>query len=318
MRGSVKRAEAGPVELASGSIVWDGEAGQRRRRAPIVRPDRSIVRQRSARKRGRGRGSRAARASAAAAGRVAALLLAVAALPAPAGAQVTADTARAWVVSGRSAEATPILVELAEATPADAAAQYWAGRGWMEQGRSDRAEDWLEKATQLEPGNTEYWLWLGRSYGDQTRKASIFRKRGLALKTKDAFERAVATDAGNLAARSHLIDYHLEAPGIVGGDTREAERQAAAIQAVDEPRGLLEVARVNAWLERWAEAEAALAQYDAGPAAGDAKALAMGAWARGRLHERAGDDAAARTAYEEALRHDPYYEPAREALERVR
>jgi tetratricopeptide (TPR) repeat protein len=247
-----------------------------------------------------------------------ALVLALVAVPSPAGAQVDADSARAWVVTGRAAEATPILVRVAESTPEDAAAQYWAGRGWMEQGRSDRAEDWLEKATRLEPGNSEYWLWLGRSYGDQARKASIFRKRGLALNTKEAFEKAVAADAGNLAARSHLIDYHLEAPGIVGGDTGEAERQAAEIVARDVPRGLLETARVNAWLERWPEAQAALAQYDVGPPATDSKALAMGSWARGRLHEHAGDAAAARAAYEEALRHDPYYEPAREALERVR
>jgi tetratricopeptide (TPR) repeat protein len=247
------------------------------------------------------------------------LVTTVAAACASAGrAQTPVDSARAWVTSGRAAEATPLLVAYAESLPADAAAQYWAGRAWMEQGQSDRAEPWLEKATRLAPGETEYWLWLGRSYGDQARKASVFRKRGLALKTKAAFERAVTADASNLAARSHLIDYHLEAPGIVGGDTREAARQAEEIRSHDEPRGLLEVARVNAWLERWAEAEAALAAYDAGPPATDEKALAMGAWARGRLRERAGDRAGARAAYEESLRHDPYYEPAREALARVR
>lgn len=233
-------------------------------------------------------------------------------------AQVSADSARAWLLAGRVAEARPVLVAAAEAAPADAAAQYWAGRAWMEEGRSDRAEDWLERATELAPDSTEYWLWLGRSYGDQTRKASIFRKRGLALKTKDAFERAVAIDGGNLDARSHLVDYHLEAPGIVGGDRDEALRQAEAIRSADPPRGLLEIARVRAWTERWNEARAALAEYSRGPAATDEKALAVGSWARGRLLEHDGDTAGARAAYEEALRHDRYYEPAREALERVR
>jgi tetratricopeptide (TPR) repeat protein len=187
----------------------------------------------------------------------------------------------------------------------------------MEEGRSDRADDWLERATEIDATNAEYWLWLGRSYGDQTRRASIFRKRGLALKTKGAFERAVALDGGNLDARSHLVDYHLEAPGIVGGDRDEALRQAEAIRAADGPRGLLEIARVRAWTERWDEARAALIEYEAGAPADNAKALAVGAWARGRLLEHEGDRAGARRAYEEALGHDRYFEPAREALERV-
>jgi tetratricopeptide (TPR) repeat protein len=233
-------------------------------------------------------------------------------------AQTSADSARAWLLAGRVAEARPVLVAAAEAAPSDAEAQYWAGRAWMEEGRSDRAEDWLENATELAPGNTEYWLWLGRSYGDQTRKASIFRRRGLALRTKAAFERAVGIDGGNLDARSHLIDYHLEAPGIVGGDRAEALRQAEAIRAADAPRGLLEIARVRAWTERWDEARAALAEYQRGPAASVGKALAVGAWARGRLLEHDGDRAGARAAYEEALVHDRYYEPAREALGRLK
>jgi Tfp pilus assembly protein PilF len=348
MRRLMKHEPEQPTTLAEpASIVWDGtRAG--RPRATISKQARSIVQLPATRRlrrvaRPRGNATRAVRtwrvAAQVAARRAATLLLMTGALPAPAGAlpapagalappagsqvtidsvQVTVDSARAWVESGRAAEALPILVERAESAPADAAAQYWAGRAWMEQGRSDRAEDWLKKAAELEPGNTEYWLWLGRSYGDQARKASIFRKRGLALRTKEAFERAVEVDPSNLAARSHLIDYHLEAPGIVGGDTGEAERQAFEIQARDEPRGLLEVARVHAWLERWSDAQTALALYDAGPAAVEPKALAMGAWARGRLHEHAGDRAAARAAYEEALRHDRFYEPAREALERVR
>lgn len=246
------------------------------------------------------------------------IALASACMAAPARAQSVADSARVWLLAGRAAEARPVLVAAAEEAPSDAEAQYWAGRAWMEEGRSDRAEDWLERATELAPDNTEYWLWLGRSYGDQTRKASIFRKRGLALKTKAAFERAVAIDGDNLDARSHLIDYHLEAPGIVGGDRAEALRQAEAIRTADEPRGLLEVARVHAWEERWDEARAALAAYDDGPATDVGKALGVGAWARGRLLEHDGDRAGARAAYENALRYDPYYEPAREALRRVK
>jgi tetratricopeptide (TPR) repeat protein len=249
---------------------------------------------------------------------VACLVLALPVAAGPAAAQTAAESARSMLLDGRAAEARPVLVAAAEASPADADAQYWAGRAWMEEGRSDRADDWLEKATRLDPDNTEYWLWLGRAYGDQTRKASIFRKRGLALKTKGAFEKAVALDGSNLDARSHLVDYHLEAPGIVGGDRAEALRQAEAIRATDGPRGLLEIARVRAWTERWDEARAALEEYARGSAATDSKALAVGAWARGRLLEHDGDRAGARSAYEEALRHDRYFEPAREALGRVR
>jgi tetratricopeptide (TPR) repeat protein len=188
----------------------------------------------------------------------------------------------------------------------------------MEEGRSGDAEPWLEKSVELDSVNSSYWLWLGRSYGDQTRKASIFRRRGLALRTRAAFEKAVALDSANLDARAHLVDYHLEAPGIVGGSEEEALRQAEEIRRRDEPRGLLELARVYESTKRPAQADSLLAAYGQGPPTTDAKALSEAEWVRGRILERKGDRVRARASYQAALELDPRNVAAAKSLRSLR
>jgi tetratricopeptide (TPR) repeat protein len=228
------------------------------------------------------------------------------------------DTAHALFEQGRYAEARAIFVAQAEREKSDAAAHYWAGRAWLEEGRADRAREWLERAVSLDTRNSEYWLWLGRSCGDQIRKASVFRRYGLARETKRAFEAAVEANPENLEARSNLIDYYLEAPRFVGGDPDEALSEAEEIRRRDESWGLLEIARVHAWTERWDAAISTLTAYEHGPPAHNRQALAAGAWARARLAEFAGDRATALKMYEEALRFDPHNEPARDALRALR
>jgi tetratricopeptide (TPR) repeat protein len=230
----------------------------------------------------------------------------------------TRDTAQALFEQGRYAEARAIFVAYAEREKFDAAAQYWAGRASLEEGRADRAREWLERAVSLDTRNSEYWLWLGRACGDQIRKAGVFRRYGLARETKRAFEAAVEANPDNLEARSNLIDYYLQAPRVVGGDPDEALSQAEEIRRRDEPWGLLEIARVHAWMERWDAAVSTLTAYEHGPPAQNRQALAAGAWARARVSESAGDRATALKLYEDALRFDPHNEAARDALRALR
>jgi tetratricopeptide (TPR) repeat protein len=90
----------------------------------------------------------------------------------------------------------------------------------------DNSMRMAEKALALDPQNSSYHLWLGRAMGRKAEEANPFTAFGLARKVKIEFERAVAFDGNNLAARSDLSEFYLEAPGFLGGDKNKAKQQA--------------------------------------------------------------------------------------------
>jgi Flp pilus assembly protein TadD len=55
----------------------------------------------------------------------------------------------------------------------------------------------------------------------------------MARKVRAEFEKAVALDGNNLAARSDLAEYYMEAPGFLGGDKNKARLQAEAVAKLD-------------------------------------------------------------------------------------
>jgi cytochrome c-type biogenesis protein CcmH/NrfG len=100
-------------------------------------------------------------------------------------------------------------------------------------GDYQKASEALEKAVQLEPRNAWHLLWLGRAYGRRAENASFLTAPGWARKARKSFEQAVVLDPRNLEAASDLLEYYLEAPGILGGGVDKAERLAAGIAGVD-------------------------------------------------------------------------------------
>jgi tetratricopeptide (TPR) repeat protein len=123
--------------------------------------------------------------------------------------------------------------------PRDAEAVSYLGRTWFFLNDYEKAADWMEKAAALQPASSDVQLWLGRSYGRLTIEASLFSKAGLAKKAKAAFDQAVVLDPNNLDARSDLLQYYLQAPGIMGGSVDKAKEQAAEIRKRDATRGVL-------------------------------------------------------------------------------
>ena len=97
----------------------------------------------------------------------------------------------------------------------------------------DNAQLMAEKSVGLAPENSNYHLWLGRAAGRKAETANPFVAWGLARKVRSEFERAVALDGNNFAARSDLAEYYMEAPGFLGGDKKKAREQADAIAKQD-------------------------------------------------------------------------------------
>jgi tetratricopeptide (TPR) repeat protein len=314
------------------------------------------------------------------------LLLATASVAHPQASPDATDQASRLVEAGRYQDAKPLLLDLTRREPGNVRAAYLAGRTLVALDDPDPAAKQLERAVQREPRNAEYVLWLGRAYGLQAQRAGTLRQAGLARKTRETFERVLALHAENLDARGHLIEFHLQAPGIVGGDRRRALAYAEEIASRDPYRGALELARVHVAMNNRGAAERTLAaavsafpdsaaprlslsmalqdagRFDAAydvlvpllSTRGHARALFMvgrigavsgqhldraeralrdylalqpatGEPTHAAAHTRLGDimrhrgdNDAARSAYQAALRLEPRYQPALDGLKRVR
>ncbi len=120
-----------------------------------------------------------------------------------------------------------------EKPPPAARLHYWLARCAYEVRDFDRAIKNLERAVGLEPGNSDYHLWLGRAYGRRAEVAGWFSGFSLARKTRRELEAAVRLDPTNFEAQHDLIEFYLEAPGIVGGGDEKARRQIEALAALD-------------------------------------------------------------------------------------
>ena len=160
--------------------------------------------------------------------------------------------------SGVDADPYADAVQLYEAGDREAAARafaaldeklpgvaYHLGRLAFDEQRWDDALEYFEHAAEADPDNDRYWMWIGNTAGSWASRANVLRAGRLAGRVRSAFERAVELNPGNLDARSSLIGFHLQAPGIVGGDRDEAQRQLAAIRELDPRRGYREAARIQ-------------------------------------------------------------------------
>jgi tetratricopeptide (TPR) repeat protein len=159
--------------------------------------------------------------------------------------------------AGRYREAKTVLEPALKTNARDAAAAFYLGRIALEEKRTDRAAEYFETATKLDPKNSTYFLWLGRAYGREAQNANVLRQPGLAKRTRAAWERAIELDPENLDARSDLIQYYVQAPGILGGSMQKALDQAEEIRKRNALRGYLELGALYEREKKLADAEKA-------------------------------------------------------------
>ena len=189
---------------------------------------------------------------------------------------------------------------IAAAEPANAAAAYYLGRVAIVDGNAEDAVNWLERAVKLEPALAAHHHWLGRAYSREVQRVGRFKALGIAKKIRRSFETAVRLDPNDVEARRDLMQFHLLAPGIAGGDKDEARRQARAIAERNPMLGrvaagwLAELAKNEAGAVR--EFEAAIAQFP------DSAAPYM---ALGMLYQRLGRWDEAFDSYERLLARRP-------------
>jgi tetratricopeptide (TPR) repeat protein len=142
--------------------------------------------------------------------------------------------------SGRLAEAEGIFESLVKIDRRNHRAAYYLGRTYFEEGDFRKSVDWLEKAVDLMDSEVDYHRWLVKAYEVAVEDAGMIRAISIAKKMIREMERITELDPTDVDERVRLVDFHLDAPKIVGGgDIDRARELVREIKAIDEKRGFI-------------------------------------------------------------------------------
>ncbi len=184
-----------------------------------------------------------------------AVLMAIAAL-APASAAANDFSPEALIEGGHWKRLRALAEQRVRANPNDARANYLLAYAKFEYGDYEGAQPLAEKAVKLDRNKADYHFILGAIYGRKAENSgNPFTKWSLAGKVKREFEAAASLDPSHVMARMALIDFHLSAPGMVGGDKDKARALADEILRIDPARGWLAKARIARKQKQTAELE---------------------------------------------------------------
>jgi len=166
---------------------------------------------------------------------------------------MAAITAQDLLNAGRVDDAIENLNGRISADPRDAQAIHLLCRAYYQYEDWDRAESRCKRAVELDPNNSAFHRWLGRVYGEKAGRATL--PIGLALKTRDEFQRAAELDPRDPNAIEDVAEYYLEAPSIMGGGKDKARDQAKLIAKLSSAREHWVYARIAEKEKDYATAE---------------------------------------------------------------
>lgn len=159
--------------------------------------------------------------------------------------------------AGNLAEAKQIYEAILQKENGNAEAHYRLAMIYLSRSFQDldKAVEHVEEAVDVNPNNADYQYILGAAYGREAQSAGIFRKAILAPKVKAAFQKAVELNPRHTEARIGLAQYYKQAPGIMGGDEKEAWKQLDEVMKINEYRGRMVRASFFEQDKKFAEAD---------------------------------------------------------------
>jgi tetratricopeptide (TPR) repeat protein len=161
---------------------------------------------------------------------------------------------------GSFRQTVEILRQETKASPRDAEIRFWLGKAYL------KVQDWkaaiaeLEKAAEIEPANALYRQWLGRASGERASRAFVTTAYSMAKQVVREFETASRLAPQNLSIRFDLLEYYLQAPGMLGGGKDKAEAEARTIAEIDRQKGYTARANIYKKDKQWDKAETELLQ----------------------------------------------------------
>lgn len=130
-------------------------------------------------------------------------------------------------------EAKEVLLKVIDQEPENPEANFILCKVYLILDDHDNSIKYGKKAVKLDGSRSDYHLWLGQAHGVQAQEGSKLKAIFRAKRAKKEFEKAVELDSTSLEARLALMDYLIRAPGIAGGDKKEALAHAEIVEKMD-------------------------------------------------------------------------------------
>lgn len=175
----------------------------------------------------------------------------------------SAETSTAALIEqGHYKRAQAILAERLKSNPNDAHSSCEMSKVSQAFQRWDEAIQQAQKAVSLDPKNAEFRAALADAVGSKLSAVSlgVFERMSLARRFKKEAELALQLDPDNIDANEDLLDFHLDAPGLVGGDKKKAAELADRMVHINPVRGYLMKVEIATHEKRTAEVESLLQQ----------------------------------------------------------
>ncbi len=153
--------------------------------------------------------------------------------------------ARDLMEAGHWKAARQLLTSTLQSTPDDAAALAAMAEVRAQFGDMDEAEKLARRAVALAPNDAQAHETLAQVLGERAQKAGMLKAMSLAGQFRKEAERAIDLDPKRIEAREMLMEFHLRAPGIAGGDKKKARSYAEEIGRIDPVRGALAMAEYS-------------------------------------------------------------------------
>lgn len=252
----------------------------------------------------------------------------------------------------RHAEARAAYARILKETPDSPEANYAVGLYACDDGNWEKALACEAKAVAADPNNAKYQYGWGAANGVSAMKAGVFSKLGYAKKCLAGYRKAAELEPTNPRYHFALMSFYQQAPGFAGGDMTLAYAQASEIKKLDPALGRQAYAQLYLGEKKYDQAfheyeealqrspddytalygfgrlaaitskrleqgRAALRRCLALPTPKAAPSHANVHWQLGKLAAAAGQADEARREYEAALKEDPGFGPAKQALQKL-
>lgn len=130
------------------------------------------------------------------------------------------------------------------ANPKDGGALYFLSCARLAFGDVDGALASAEQAVALDPGISKFHLQLALAYGQKANRSSFLSAMKFGSRYKAEVQKAIDLDSKSVEGRWELMEFHLHAPSIAGGDRQKARILAEEISRLNAARGFLALAEI--------------------------------------------------------------------------
>ena len=141
------------------------------------------------------------------------------------------------IKSGHYKQARTILEAKLKQNPKDANALWQMAQVKIVYKDLDGALQMAEQAVALDDNNSYAHCMVADAVGSKIETAGIFSKLGMGKRIRNEAERAVALDPKNVKCLDIMVDFHREAPGILGGDKAKIPEYIQKMIAADPVQG---------------------------------------------------------------------------------